>query len=374
MNFRFTNNLFESEWVRQAIERIDVTLLESIGAEKRGAFYDSVGALRDVGQNHLLQMLALVTMEQPAATSPAAIRDSRAELIESLRPMTPGELPRASFRAQHERFDDIDGRGCRQRHRDRTLGAHGHERAAMGRRAGRDGVGQADGRGVQAHRRHLPAPAPVPLRAVPSLHQPGRVHPRAHRSDRDRLLRQEPGFDTEVEERRFSFFLTRSRRRRSTSRSTRSCCTTRSGAIRRCSFLHAKSTPDGASSIRSSTAGKTTSCRSRATRLTPRQSSRSRMWCSPRRPGRARPASAVWQDGRGPRPQPARSRLAGGRLEPHVRNRRGHGHRWTRASRDGRRAGHAPHAAAGGMADGAGGRSGRRPRRGAGRPWPPAIP
>ena len=76
MNFRFTNNLFESEWGRQAIERIDVTLLESIGAEKRGAFYDGVGALRDVGQNHLLQMLALVTMEQPAAMSPAAIRDS----------------------------------------------------------------------------------------------------------------------------------------------------------------------------------------------------------------------------------------------------------------------------------------------------------
>ena len=65
MNFRFTNNLFESEWGRRAIERIDVTLLESIGAEKRGAFYDSVGALRDVGQNHLLQMLALVTMEHP---------------------------------------------------------------------------------------------------------------------------------------------------------------------------------------------------------------------------------------------------------------------------------------------------------------------
>ena len=67
MNFRFTNNLFESEWSRQAIERIDITLLEEIGAEKRGAFYDAVGALRDVGQNHLLQMLALVTMDQPAS-------------------------------------------------------------------------------------------------------------------------------------------------------------------------------------------------------------------------------------------------------------------------------------------------------------------
>ena len=49
LNFRFTNNLFESEWSRQAIEAIDITLLEQIGAEKRGAFYDRVGALRDVG-------------------------------------------------------------------------------------------------------------------------------------------------------------------------------------------------------------------------------------------------------------------------------------------------------------------------------------
>ncbi len=109
MNFRFTNNLFETEWNRSAIESIDITLLESIGAEKRGAFYDNVGALRDVGQNHLLQMLALIAMEQPLSSAADDVRDARAALIESLDPMTPGEVALSTFRAQHEGFRDIVG-------------------------------------------------------------------------------------------------------------------------------------------------------------------------------------------------------------------------------------------------------------------------
>ena len=109
MNFRFTNNLFETEWNRSAIESIDITLLESIGAEKRGAFYDNVGALRDVGQNHLLQMLALIAMDQPLSSSASDIRDARAALIESLTPMTPGEVADNTFRAQHEGFREIVG-------------------------------------------------------------------------------------------------------------------------------------------------------------------------------------------------------------------------------------------------------------------------
>ena len=74
LNFRFTNNLFETAWDRDAIESIEITLHETLGVEKRGKFYDGVGALRDVGQNHLLQMLALVTMEQPELRGAAAIR------------------------------------------------------------------------------------------------------------------------------------------------------------------------------------------------------------------------------------------------------------------------------------------------------------
>jgi len=109
INFRFTNNLFETSWDRSAIESIEISLLESIGVEKRGRFYDGVGALRDVGQNHLLQMLALVTMEQPASRGAAAIREARARLIRTLRPPTPDEVAHASFRAQYDGYRDIEG-------------------------------------------------------------------------------------------------------------------------------------------------------------------------------------------------------------------------------------------------------------------------
>jgi len=110
VNFRFMNNLFEMAWDRSAIERIDIRLLETIGAEKRGAFYDGLGALRDVGQNHLLQMLALVTMDQPTSRGPAAIRQARARAVrEVLRPMTAEEAARSTYRAQYEGFRSIEG-------------------------------------------------------------------------------------------------------------------------------------------------------------------------------------------------------------------------------------------------------------------------
>ena len=109
MNFRFTNNLFETAWNRDAIASIDISLLESIGVEQRGRFYDGIGALRDVGQNHLLQMLALVAMDQPAARGPAAIRQARGEFLDALRPMRPEEVAHTSFRAQHEGYRDIEG-------------------------------------------------------------------------------------------------------------------------------------------------------------------------------------------------------------------------------------------------------------------------
>ncbi len=109
MNFRFTNNLFETSWSREAIESIEISLLESIGVEKRGRFYDGVGALRDVGQNHLLQMLALIAMDQPPGKGSAAIRQARAGFLRSLRPLTAEEVARASFRAQHDGYREIEG-------------------------------------------------------------------------------------------------------------------------------------------------------------------------------------------------------------------------------------------------------------------------
>lgn len=107
--FRFSNNLFEQTWNNQFIERIEIRLLETLGVEDRGSFYDGVGALRDVGQNHLLQMLALVTMEHPVNFQADAIRSKRAEVLQTLKIPTQAEAKSASFRAQYEGYQDIEG-------------------------------------------------------------------------------------------------------------------------------------------------------------------------------------------------------------------------------------------------------------------------
>ena len=107
--FRFLNNLFEGEWGGGLIEKIYIREYENIGVEGRGAFYDPVGALRDVGQNHLLQMLALVTMERPEDLSAAAVRRARAAILGTLIPPTLEEVRRSTFRAQYEGYRSIKG-------------------------------------------------------------------------------------------------------------------------------------------------------------------------------------------------------------------------------------------------------------------------
>lgn len=109
LSFRFSNNIFEQSWSNKFIEKISIKLLEKIGAEKRGFFYDGVGALRDVGQNHLLQMLALVTMEHPTSFSADKIREKRTELLNCLVPPTLNEIKKQTVRAQHIGYQSIAG-------------------------------------------------------------------------------------------------------------------------------------------------------------------------------------------------------------------------------------------------------------------------
>ena len=109
LSFRFSNNLFEEIWSRNFIERIDIKLLESIGVEERGNFYDGLGALRDVGQNHLLQMLALITMEHPENFEAEPIRTKREEILKALRPLSKSEIKTQSFRAQYRGYRQIKG-------------------------------------------------------------------------------------------------------------------------------------------------------------------------------------------------------------------------------------------------------------------------
>jgi glucose-6-phosphate 1-dehydrogenase len=109
LTFRFSNDIFEKTWNREFIEKIEIRLWETLGVEKRGAFYDPIGALRDVGQNHLLQMLALITMDYPLDLSPAAIHVRRAQTLHALKPQTIEEIKENTYRAQYQGYGQIEG-------------------------------------------------------------------------------------------------------------------------------------------------------------------------------------------------------------------------------------------------------------------------
>ncbi len=109
IDFRFSNNLFENSWNKDTIEKIEIKFLEKLDVEQRGAFYDQIGALRDVGQNHLLQMLAIVTMDQPIDESCQALRKSRAQLLNSLKILTEDEIKAKTYRAQYEGYRQTAG-------------------------------------------------------------------------------------------------------------------------------------------------------------------------------------------------------------------------------------------------------------------------
>ena len=109
LTFRFRNDIFEPIWNRDGIESVHIHLHETLGVEKRGAFYDAIGTLRDVGQNHLLQLLALVAMDAPTSFDPNAIRDARADILSHLKPMSREEMQTKTVRAQYDGYRSIAG-------------------------------------------------------------------------------------------------------------------------------------------------------------------------------------------------------------------------------------------------------------------------
>ena len=98
---RFGNALFEPLWRREDIANIQITIAEDLGIEKRGAFYDSTGALRDMVQNHALQLLCAVAMEPPINAHADAIRDEKLKVLRSLKPWTPETLRQHVVRGQY---------------------------------------------------------------------------------------------------------------------------------------------------------------------------------------------------------------------------------------------------------------------------------
>jgi len=109
LSFRFSNTLFENIWNKESIQRIDIRLLEKLGVENRGTYYDSVGALIDMGQNHILQMLAFTTMDHPESFESDPIRFKRAEILKTIRPPSKSEIKKSSYRAQYNGYRNIDG-------------------------------------------------------------------------------------------------------------------------------------------------------------------------------------------------------------------------------------------------------------------------
>ncbi len=118
---RFGNALFEPLWRRETIANIQITIAEELGIEKRGAFYDSTGALRDMVQNHALQLLCAIGMEPPINAHADAIRDEKLKVLRSLKAWTPETLRQHVIRGQYS-AGNVDGvhrselQACTARH------------------------------------------------------------------------------------------------------------------------------------------------------------------------------------------------------------------------------------------------------------------
>jgi len=115
--FRFSSGIFEPLWARHHVDHLQITVAETVGVEGRGHYYDGAGVLRDMIQNHMLQMLAYLCMEPPSSFKPEAIRNEKAKVLDAVRIMRPEDVLVNTVRGQYgpgKRADGTDAVGYRQ--------------------------------------------------------------------------------------------------------------------------------------------------------------------------------------------------------------------------------------------------------------------
>lgn len=112
LSFRFANPLLAPAWNKEFIKEVRISMKETVDVGERGGFYKDVGALRDVGQNHLLQVLALIAMDRPKTFDAMSVRNERAKALKALRRYNPKRCDGEVIRAQYHDFVEVEGVEC----------------------------------------------------------------------------------------------------------------------------------------------------------------------------------------------------------------------------------------------------------------------